>query len=88
MQGERLLVRAWRVGRTWYLASARVEELLAERSRPEQSVHAWIEEEPGLEFRLSEPLTREENIPVWDAFARIYSASGPGVPVRAFDRVL
>jgi hypothetical protein len=88
MQGERLLVRAWRVGRTWYLASARVEELLAERSRPEQSVHAWIEEEPGIEFRLGEPLTREENIPVWDAFARIYSASGPGVPVRPFDRVL
>ena len=87
MQGERLLVRAWQVGRQWYLASARVEELLAERTAPEQSVHAWIEEEPGIEFRLGEPLAREENIQVWDAFARIYSASGPGVPVRAFDRV-
>jgi hypothetical protein len=87
MQGERLLVRAWRVGRTWYLASARVEELLAARTSADQWVHAWIEEEPGVEFRLTEPLQREQNIPVWDAFARVYSASGPGVPIRALDRV-
>ena len=88
MQGERLLVRAWQVGRTWYLASARIEELLAARTSAGQSVHAWIEEEPGVEFRLTEPLPREENLPVWDAFARVYSASGPGVPVRALERVL
>ena len=85
--GERLLVRAWRVGRTWYLASARVEELLAARTSAEQSVHAWIEEEPGVEFQLTEPLPREENTPVWDAFARVYSTSGPGVPVRALTRL-
>jgi hypothetical protein len=87
MQGERLLVRAWQVRRTWYLASARVEELLAARSSADPSVRAWIEEEPGVEFRLTEPLQREQNIPVWDAFARVYSASGPGVPVRALERV-
>ncbi len=90
MRGERLLVRAWQVGRTWYLASARVEELLA---RPSQSLHqgrdrstlmhAWIEEVPGAEFELSAPLERERSTPVWDAFARIYSSSDPGVPVRA-----
>ena len=50
-------------------------------------MHAWIEEEPGVEFHLTEPLRREENVPVWDAFARVYSASDPGVPVRALERV-
>jgi hypothetical protein len=35
-QGERLLVRAWRLGRTWYLASARIEELLAARASADQ----------------------------------------------------
>ena len=86
-QGERLLVRSWQVGSTWYLASARVEELLAARASADQSMNAWIEEEPGVVFRLTEPLQREENIPVWDAFARVYSASGPGVPVRALERM-
>jgi Domain of unknown function (DUF5919) len=85
-QGERLLVRAWRLGRTWYLASARIEELLAARASADQPMHAWIEEEPGVEFHLTEPLRRRENIPVWDAFARVYSASDPGVPVRALER--
>ena len=90
MRGERLLVRAWQVGRTWYLASARVEELLARPSQPLHQgrdrstlMHAWIEEVPGAEFELSAPLDRERNTPVWDAFARIYSSSDPGVPVRA-----
>ena len=85
-QGERLLVRAWQVANTWFVASARIEELLAARTSADQSVHAWIEEEPGVEFRLTEPLPREENLPVWDAFARVYSASGPGVPIRALER--
>jgi hypothetical protein len=83
MHGERLLVRAWRVGDTWHLASARIEELLARRGAAGQSVRAWIEDVPSVEFRLSDALERAENIPVWDAFARIYSASEPGVPVRA-----
>jgi hypothetical protein len=86
-QGERLLVRAWQRGSTWYLASARIEELLAAARTPaDRPMHAWIEEEPGVEFHLTEPLRREQNIPVWDAFARIYSASDPGVPVRALER--
>lgn len=87
MQGERLLVRAWQVGRTWYVASARIEELVAARTSARYAVHAWIEEVPGAQFWLSEPLGREANIPVWDAFARIYSAADPGVPVHALDRV-
>jgi hypothetical protein len=86
-QGERLLVRAWRLGSTWYLASARIEELLTAGASANHPMHAWIEEEPGVEFRLTEPLRREDNIPVWDAFARVYSASDPGVPVRALERV-
>ena len=86
-QGDRLLVRAWQVGPTWYVASARIEELLGTHTSPDHAAHAWIEEEPGSQFRLTEPLPREENIPVWDAFARVYSASGPGVPVRALDRM-
>ncbi|HEX4788763.1 MAG TPA: DUF5919 domain-containing protein [Actinospica sp.] len=87
MQAERLLVRAWQVGGTWYLASARVEELLGRRGVAGPSVRAWIEEVPAVEFRLSDPLVREENIEVWDAFARIYSTSGPGIPVRALNPV-
>lgn len=87
MQAERLLVRAWQVEGTWYLASARVEELLGRRGAAGPAVRAWIEEVPAVEFRLSEPLVREEHIPVWDAFARIYSTSGPGVPVRALTPV-
>lgn len=87
MQAERLLVRAWQVNGTWYLASARVEELLGRRGAAGPSVRAWIEEVPATEFRLSEPLVREENIPVWDAFARTYHHAEPGVPVRALDQV-
>jgi hypothetical protein len=87
MQAERLLVRAWQVGGTWYLASARVEELLGRRGAAGPSVRAWIEEVPAVEFRLSDPLVREEHIEVWDAFARIYSTSGPGIPVRALNPV-
>jgi hypothetical protein len=85
--GERLLVRAWQVGRTWYVASARIEELVAARTSAREPVHAWIEEVPGAQFWLTEPLNREENIPVWDAFARLYGAADPGVPIRALDRV-
>jgi hypothetical protein len=87
VQGERLLVRAWQVGSTWYVASARIEELVAAHASSSHAVHAWIEEVPGAQFWLSEPLNREENIPVWDAFARLYAAADPGVPVRALDRV-
>jgi hypothetical protein len=87
MQAERLLVRAWQVGDTWYLSSARVEELLGRRGAAGPSVRAWIEEVPATEFRLSDPLEREANIPVWDAFARTYQAAEPGVPVRAFTPV-
>ena len=87
MQAERLLVRAWQVGDTWYLASARVEELLGRRGAAGPSVRAWIEEVPATEFRLSDPLVREENIPVWDEFARVYSLAEPGVPVRALNPV-
>ena len=36
--GERLLVRAWQVGRTWYVASARIEELLGRRAAAGRSV--------------------------------------------------
>ena len=85
--GERLLVRAWQVGRTWYVASARIEELVAARTSAREPVHAWIEEVPGAQFWLTEPIGREENIPVWDAFARLYGAADPGVPIRALDRV-
>jgi len=86
VQGERLLVRAWQVGRTWHVASARIEELVA-ASGPRHPVHAWIEEAPGARFWLSEPLIRDESVPVWDAFARLYGAADPGVPVRALDLV-
>lgn len=87
MQAERLLVRAWQADGTWYLSSARVEELLGRRGAAGPSVRAWIEEVPATEFRLSDPLEREANIPVWDAFARTYQAAEPGVPVRAFTPV-
>ncbi|HET9168673.1 MAG TPA: DUF5919 domain-containing protein [Actinospica sp.] len=87
VQGERLLVRAWQVGQTWFVASARIEELVAARTAERQAVHAWIEEAPGAQFWLSEPLDREESTPIWDAFARLYGAADPGVPIRALDRV-
>jgi hypothetical protein len=32
-------------------------------------------------------LDRAEHMAVWDAFARIYSVSDPGVPVRALNPV-
>lgn len=82
--GVRLLVRAWRVDRLWYVASARVEELIA-RAQPggRNAVWAMIEDAPQGAFRLSEPLTSTEHRAVWDEFARIYSSSDPGVPVRA-----
>lgn len=80
---ERLLVRAWPVRGTWHVASARIEELLAERAAAGRSVTAEIEDVPDVEFRLSDPLVREANIPVWDAFAETYAAAEPGVPVRA-----
>lgn len=86
IQGERLLVRAWQAGASWYVASARIEELVAARAA-DQPVQAWMEEVPGARFRLSEPLDRDQNIPVWDAFARMYAAADPGVPVRALDPV-
>ena len=84
--GVRLLVRAWRVHRTWYLASARVEELVtgappAGAGAPR--VRAVIEDLPQQAFRLSEPLDRTGHRTVWDEFASIYSYSDPGVPIRA-----
>lgn len=82
--GVRLLVRAWRVDRIWYVASTRVEELLA-RTQPagRGAVRAMIEDAPQGAFRLSEPLEPTAHRAVWDEFARIYSSSDPGVAVRA-----
>jgi hypothetical protein len=82
--GARLLVRAWRVNRVWHVASARVEELVAQ-ARPAggSAVRATIEDAGLNRFRLSAPLVSAEHRAVWDEFARIYSASDPGVPIRA-----
>ncbi|WP_034265186.1 DUF5919 domain-containing protein [Actinospica robiniae] len=82
--GVRLLVRAWRVDRLWYMASARVEDLI-ERAAPagRGAVRAMIEDTPQGAFRLSEPLEPAGHRAVWDEFARIYSSSDPGVAVRA-----
>jgi len=87
--GVRLLVRAWQVERIWYVASARVEDLVArtlagQPDRPgAEAVRAMIEDVPQGMFRLSDPLTSAGHREVWDEFARIYSSSDPGVAVRA-----
>jgi hypothetical protein len=86
MQADRLLVRAWQVGGTWYVTSSRIERLLGRHGTAGPAVRAWIEESPAVEFHLSEPLVREDCLAVWDAYARIYESSDPGVPVRALNR--
>jgi hypothetical protein len=84
--GVKLLVRAWQVRRVWYVASARVEDLIA-RAQPASGepavARASIEDAAHVFFRLSEPLERAGHRAVWDEFARIYSYSDPGVAIRA-----
>ncbi|MBR7837538.1 hypothetical protein KDL01_29940 [Actinospica durhamensis] len=88
LPGTRLLIRAWRVRRVWYVASERVEDLMAQAQRTGaagsgQQVRAAIEEVVQSVFRLSDPVDEATHREVWDEFARIYSSSDPGVPVRA-----
>ena len=88
LPGTKLLIRAWRVNRVWYVASERVEDLVAQARRAGgigsgTQLRAAIEEVVQAVFRLSDPLDETAHREVWDEFARIYSSSDPGVAVRA-----
>jgi hypothetical protein len=76
----RLLVRAWQVDRSWYVASSRVDAFLKDNLNAKVSI-----EDVLTGYVLGEPLEAGDYRKVWEEYKRIYFLAplGPGASIRA-----